>query len=254
MQSAFRDAMLDPATAAPQGLRDGQGRPAGKRFDVYRNNVAVSLTEALEAAFPVVRKLVGDDFFRAMAGVFLRAHPPTSPLMMHYGAAFPDFVAGFDPAKGLPYLPDMARLEQALRRSYHAADATPVPADALGQIPPEDLESLRFSWAPAMQIVASPYPIVSIWQRNSDLPTEGAATGPETALITRPGFDPRVRRVPNPASPVLVRLIAGDPLGEALDAAGDGFDLAALLGLILSEATVTGLATDTHSAPNQEVD
>lgn len=112
-QSAFHAALMDAARPVPEGLRDPAGRPAGKRFDVYRNNVAVSLTRALETGFPVLRKLVGAEFFSAMAGVYLRTHPPTSPLLQQYGQDMPGFLRGFPPAKSLPYLPDIARLELA---------------------------------------------------------------------------------------------------------------------------------------------
>ena len=101
-QSDFRAALLDPSCPAPDGVQNPDGVPATKRFDVYRNNVAVSLTDALETAFPVVNKLVGTDFFRAMAGVYLRAHPPSSPVMMFYGDEMPDFLAGFGPAQSVP--------------------------------------------------------------------------------------------------------------------------------------------------------
>ena len=96
-QTAFRKGLLDPGLPAPEGLQNPDGAQATKRFDVYRNNVAVSLSDALEAAFPVVRKLVGDEFFRAMAGVYLRKFPPSSPLMMFYGEHLPQFLKRFEP-------------------------------------------------------------------------------------------------------------------------------------------------------------
>lgn len=125
MQNTFAAALLNPEADVPLGLIDPQGRPVQKRFDVYRNNVASGLTRALEASFPVIRALVGEAFFGAMAVEFLRAHPPKSRLMMLYSDAFPPFLATFPPVADLAYLPDVARLEQALRESYHAADAPP---------------------------------------------------------------------------------------------------------------------------------
>ena len=130
-QSAFRAAILDADRPAPPDLLDGLGRPTAKRFNVYRNNVAVSLTEALEAGFPATARLLGDANFRAVAGRFLRASPPDSPLMMHYGAGFPDFLASLDALASMGYLADVARLEQALRTAYHAADHTALAPDSL---------------------------------------------------------------------------------------------------------------------------
>ena len=92
-QSAFRAALLDPDRPVPPGVTDPEGRPAGSRFDVYRNNVTASLTEALRQAFPVIRKLVGEEFFTAMVIAHVRAHPPRSPMLMLYGADMPGFLA-----------------------------------------------------------------------------------------------------------------------------------------------------------------
>lgn len=242
-QSAFRAALLDPSSPPPEGLRNPDGAQATKRFDVYRNNVAVSLTEALETAFPVVRKLVGNDFFRAMAGVYLRAHPPTSPVMMFYGAEMPAFLAGFGPAQSVPYLPDVARLELALRHSYHAADSAPVAPDALGQIEPDDLPGVVFGFAPSVHLIPSTYPLHSIWWAN----THGGQNNPhaEPTLVTRPELDPQLDALTQPQAAVIGALMAGEPLGVALRHGGAGFDLGPLLGLLLGRNAVTSLTTST---------
>ena len=154
-QSTFRAALLNPEAERPKGLTDGAGQPAGRRFDVYRNNVAVSLTEALETAFPVLRKLLGESNFKLLAAAFLRQHPPSSPLMMFYGAAFPAFLEGMEQLAHLKYLGDVARLELALRRAYHAADAAPIAPEALGALAPEELMAARLEFAPAVQLLRS---------------------------------------------------------------------------------------------------
>ena len=93
-QAAFAKALLDPQLPVPPHLRS-LGAPAGEdRFAVYRNNVMVALTEGLRDAYPVVCRLVGDEFFRAMAGIFARSHPPRSPVMLEYGDGFAEFIAG----------------------------------------------------------------------------------------------------------------------------------------------------------------
>ena len=230
-QTDFRAALLDPDLPAPNGLTDPQGRPAGRRFDVYRNNVSVSLTEALRTAFPVIRQLVGDEFFSAMAAVFLRAHPPQSPLMMFYGAEMPEFLATFEPVSHLGYLPDIARLELALRHSYHAADATPVPTAALETLPPDQFVASRLEFVPAIRLIRSKWPVHAIWQANT---RGGPKPVPqaEDVLIARPEFDPDPMLLPQGAGDFIAALMDGQTVGDALEAAGQ-FDLTATLGLLI---------------------
>lgn len=240
-EAAFAAALLDPDRAAPPDLTDGAGRPAGRRYDVYRNNVTVSLCDALEQAFPVLRALVGDEFFRAMAQVYARAHPPASPLMMFYGAQMPAFLAQFAPVAHLPYLPDVARLELALRESYHAADAAPVDPAALAALPPEQLGQLRLRLAPAPRLLVSDYPIGSIHRAHVDAAAPAPAPGPEAVLIVRPGFDPVPHIITPKAASFVAALAKGQPLELALDAAGEGFDPGPTLGLLLTGGAVAAL-------------
>ncbi|MGS0757134.1 HvfC/BufC family peptide modification chaperone, partial [Roseateles sp. GG27B] len=118
----------DPQRPTPSGVRVWNGSDPSARLAVYRNNVVSSLVDALAETFPVVEQLVGSEFFRAMAVLFVRQAPPRSRVLAHYGQAFPSFIADFEPAQGLPYLADMARLEVARVAAYHAADADSVSA------------------------------------------------------------------------------------------------------------------------------
>ncbi|MBZ0122718.1 MAG: DNA-binding domain-containing protein [Roseovarius sp.] len=239
-QSTFHDALLDAAQPVPEGLTDGQGRPAGKRFDVYRNNVAVGLTEALELSFPCIRRLIGEENFKRVAGAFLRRHPPRTPMLMQYGADFPAFLDDFAPLSHLGYLPDVARLEQALRLSYHAADATPADAAQLARIAPEALAETRLELAPAVRLVRSAWPVHAIWAFNMEdgpKPQPGA----QAVLITRPDFDPAMTAVDAATGEFVAALAEGETLGgahrRATGAAAD-FDLAAALSLLLSGGAI----------------
>lgn len=239
-QADFSAALLDPALAVPAGLTDPAGRPAGRRFAVYRNNVAASLTDALMTGFPVLVSLLGDAFFRAMAGVFLRAHPPRERLMAGYGADMPGFLAGFPPVAHLPYLPDVARLELSLRESYHAADAAPVDAGRVAELPPARLLAARLRLAPAVRLVRSDWPIHGIWAAN----TSGApapAMKAESVLVVRPAFDPAPHLLPQGGAAFIAALMRGDPIGTALSEAGEAHDLAATLGLLIGQGAITDL-------------
>ena len=111
------------------------GRPVGLvHRDVSPHNVLVSLTDALKANFPVVCAVVHERFFAYAADAFIRAHPPASPCLSEYGAAFPEFLRGFAPARRLPDLFDLARLEWAVLRAANAPDAAPIAAESLRHV------------------------------------------------------------------------------------------------------------------------
>lgn len=237
-QAAFAAALRDPEAPVPAGLADPFGQPAPRRFAVYRNNVAASLTRALEAAFPTVRLLVGEAFFGAMAGDFLRANPPDTPLLMQYGAAFPAWLETFPPVAHLAYLPDVARLDQALRESYHAADSTPLPEAEFQRLLGEDIAGLRMRLAPSLRLVRSRWPVQSIWAAHHEggpPPRPGA----EDVLVLRPGFDPRPHRLPAGGGAFLAGLLQGRSLGDSLE--GAAVDLAAVLGLLIAGQAIVGV-------------
>ena len=243
-QTQFRKAVFDPDLPAPAGLSNGRGTPAAARFDVYRNNVAVSLTEAVETGFPVIRKLIGEQNFSAIAGVFLRQHPPASPVLFLYGDEFPQFLRGFEPLQHLGYLGDVAAVEMAMRHSYHSADAAPIDPARLGEIPPERLGDLRLTLAPSLRLVRSPWPIYDIWAFNTYDDQPKPRHEAQDALITRAEFDPKPHLLPKGGAELILALQAGQTLGEAAGAAqavDEGFDLGPLLTLLLSENTVTSI-------------
>jgi hypothetical protein len=238
-QTQFAEAIMDAGRPAPDGLGDAHGGPAGKRFDVYRNNVAVSLTQALETGFPILRKLVGDDFFKAMAGVFLRAHPPEHPRLQLYGQRLPGFLASFEPVAHLPYLPDIAKLELGLRQSYHAADVTPLSMEGLD---PNEVLALKPRVAPATLVVQSRYPIYAIWRANSDPDAPKPTGGGQDVIITRPGFDPVPHLLPI-GGVAFARLLKGRmSVAEAMaatQAAEPKANISALLSLFVSTGALT---------------
>ena len=218
-QSDFAGALLAPDRPVPDGLTDPKGRPSEKRFNVYRNNVVVSLSDALETAFPVIRKLVGEEFFRAMAGVHVRAHPPKRAVMMGYGEDMPDFLEAFPPVAHLPYLPDVARLELLLRESYHAADHHPLPAEAFGDIAPDDLMVRKFALAPSLRLLRSEHPVYGIWRANTNESKDAASVASQDVAIVRRDLDPEPVPLPPGGFAFFSALRSEEPFGVAYDAA-----------------------------------
>ena len=228
----FASALLDPARATPADVVGPKGKAAAKRYNVYRNNVTVSLIDALAATYPAVQRITGVEFFRAMARAHLRATPPTSPLLFEYGRDFPTFIAGYAYAQDLPWLADIARIERAWLDAYHAADAPPLPAPVLAAVPADGLADLTCTAHPATSIVRSAYPAVAIFAMNR---AEGPVTPlhsstAEDALITRPDMEVVVRLLPPGGAVFLKSLTDGETLGAAAAMAlaeAPSFDLAA---------------------------
>jgi len=148
----------------------------------------------------------------------------------------PEFLAAFPPVAHLPYLPDVARLELALRAAYHAADAAPLDPAVLGALAPETLEVTRLTFAPAVRLVRSGHPVHGIWAANSDPAAPRPRPGPQAALVTRPGFDPVVDPLGPEDGDLVARLMEGQPLGQA---AASGGDIASVLSLLLSRNAIT---------------
>lgn len=242
-QSSFRAAILDPSRPVPAGLRRFDGRNAGARFDVYRNNVVAGLIAALEVSFPVVRKLLGGDNFRVMAADYVRKHPPGMPLMMHFGGELPKFLAGFAPVSHLGYLPDVARLELALRQSYHAADSQPVAPDRLAALAPERLLAARFKLAPSLRVLASDWPVHAIWRYNTEDGAPKPAMRPEDVLIGRREFDPAPVLLPAGGADCLAALLAGQPFQTAIEPLAEA-DIGAVLAALLGQNAITDIIED----------
>ena len=220
-EQSVAQALLDCGGPVPHGIVARNGQSAARRFSVYRNNVVAGLVNAIEARFPAVKKIVGRDFFVAMARAFVVAQPPRSPLLATYGDEVADFIDSFEPARELPYLADVARIEAARTHAYHAADATPVGASQLKALGADVLVELRVDLHPSLAIVRSGYPVVTIWAMNSgerDLaPIENWSA--EDALIVRPHLEVKVRLLP-PGGAVFLRALGeGRSLDEAAEVA-----------------------------------
>src|SRR5215472_15913750 len=230
--AAFAEGLTDPARAIPGDVVGPQGKAAIKRYNVYRNNVTVSLITALAATYPAVQRITGVEFFRAMARFHVRATPPTSPLLFEYGKDFPAFIERYEHAQDMPWLADTARIERAWLDAYHAADLPPLSPDALAAVPSDRLGDLVFTAHPAACIVRSVYPAVAIFSMNR---VEGPITllrsnAAEDALITRPDMEVAVRLLPSGGATFLKALIEGETLGAAAAAASantPSFDLPA---------------------------
>lgn len=162
-QHDWMDALQRPAGASASGLRDVRDIA---RFEVYRASFEANLGNALRDTYPVVHRLVGDDYFSQVARAYLRAHPSRSGDLHAFGAEFGAFLATLDSAADLPYLPDVARLEWLAHQAFHAADAQPLTLDVLAGLPSDAYGNLCL--LPSARLMHSAFPVHRIWQVNQE--------------------------------------------------------------------------------------
>lgn len=196
-QDDFADALMAPADVVPHSPQIAAlARQPG--FAVYRNTVMTGCIDALQANYPAVARLVGEEWFRAAAAIYSRAHLPLHPSLLDHGRGFAEFLAGFEPARELAYLADVARLDRCWTEAHIAADAAPVAAAAVARLTTDELAAAVLQPHPAARWAwFAEAPIMTIWARNrsstsamgdgdADNDAPEIAWHGEGALITRP--------------------------------------------------------------------
>ena len=248
--AAFSSALLRADLETPSLVIGPKGKSTTKRYNIYRNNVTVSLINALAAVFPAVQRITGVEFFRAMARSYVCETPPRSPLLFEYGQSFAEFIERYEHASQMPWLADVARIERAWLDAYHAADGDSLSVYDLAHAPSERLADLTLSPHPATRIIRSRFAAVTIFAANRTESPFGEinAAEPEYALITRPEYDVVVRRLLPGSVEFLLALLDGRPLGAAVASAlkvAPSFDIAAsIAGMIEAGAFVTAKIGD----------
>ncbi len=242
-QSTFRQALLNHKnTDAATFIRSIKASDAEARFDIYRNNVRTSLIEVMRSAFPAVNYFAGDDNFTYAANRFLEVEPPRIPRLYAYGDQFPKFLQHFAPAQEMPWLPDLARLEWACQESLFAADADSLSIKNISQL--NDAASVRLAFIPSLRVVASSYPVLSLWEQarerpdiNSHRPLPNLTKPGETILLVRPQDDVEFHRLLPGEVALITAIRDGRDLAGALEAALEaqpGQDLGYILAVLIA--------------------
>ncbi len=221
-QDAFARTLLDSSAPPDAHIANLVSQPA---FAVYRNTVMKGCIDAVQANFPAVTRLVGEEWMRAAAADYVRTAPPTDPALLHYGASFADFLAHFEPAAEFPYLPGVARLDRCWIEAHTATDENAIDPAVLAALAPERLANAilrphaaaRWAWFPGA-------PIYNIWSGNRG----------DAAFDSQPVWK---------ADGVLITRPRNVVTWIELDAAGYAFMDACAAGLTVADAADAALAT-----------
>jgi hypothetical protein len=189
---------------------------------IHRNTIWQAWLDGMADAYPICRRLVGDDAFFHAARAYLLDHPPETAALKWIGAGFADHLANRQALTAIPYLPDMARLERAWLEAFHAPDQSILTLEDMTNIPTEQLLDCVITLHPSVRFISSLYPIGRIY----DLHESGDIDQPDLSvtlveqqaylIVTRPGLDVKMHTVSGDCFRLGQRLEAGQSIGEAL--------------------------------------
>jgi hypothetical protein len=255
IQSTFGAALIGGAERDILPWIAAAGVDPARRLSIYRNNVFSNYRSTLRQVFPVVERLVGEEFFRRTADYYIARCPSSCGDLNRYGERFPEFLAGYHPAAALRYLPDVARLEWLIEESFQAADHPPLGIERISRIDPQDYLGLRFRLHPACRLFHSPYPVRRIWHVNQPdwrgEPDVDLSEHADWLLVRRDGFEVRIEPLPPAEFLLLAALSRGEPLGAALEATSDG-DADVDLGDVIARHVAGQTIVDVVASPRVE--
>lgn len=200
---AFARALADLEVAAPWQLASLSEAQFTERFTIVRNSVQAGRIDALRQVFPAIERLVGADYFTALAALFSREHPPRSAVLHEYGEGLAEFIEHFPPLADWPFLGDVARLEWARLRAFHAADMPPLQLAGLTEEELLHLLDISLQLHPSVTLLRSVYPLFTLWRGGE--PPYSNWKG-ENVLVWRQGLQLMTRSVSDESADLLEQL------------------------------------------------
>lgn len=155
LQAEFAEAIMS------NEVRSDLIRPA-MNISIHQNNIFSSLLNTLKDIYPLITKLIGEDFFRVTAKEYINCYPSCSGNLHDYGEYFSDFLAEYQPLHDLIYLAEVAQFEWACHTVCFAAEHAPLSIEKLQQFNPDQYEQLHFTLHPASQLIKFHFPILRI--------------------------------------------------------------------------------------------
>ena len=237
-------AFSNPGQPCPANLKTGKHLPATNGLNIYRNTIAHGLITTLESNFPKTRAVLGPKNFYSLARLYASKEKPTSSLLYKYGVGFSKFLQKIPALSELGYLPDLARLEQHIRLSYHARDCALYNWENLLKHQDTDLLTACCQFDAACFIIPTYWPLGTIYRKaQSGAPTRHPKrlSSASAILVTRPEFDPQITTVPEELIKFLDALAAGHTFQTACNigkTSGPAFTLKAGLQFLVNANSV----------------
>lgn len=250
-QLAFADAVLFDSDERIGMLIDGGLFSPSERIAIYRNNARIGFLSTMEAAFPVVKQLGGDDWFEQTIRRYQQRHPSSSGNLHHVGERFAGYLLAELDGSSHAYFADIARLEWAYQEVLVAEDSSKFDVSTLAHVPPERYGALQFQLHPATRLISSCFPILKLWQAHRDDSATGSANldtidmnAGENVLVLRRPTHVELRALPLNEFRLLQTFASGATLEHALN--DDELDAISGLTRVAQLGALGGFTFDTR--------
>jgi len=157
------------ASPASQPASSSSAAPSPQdKLQIYQHCIEVGHQKVLAAAFPAIKRLLGEDFFYPLCDRFFWDRPVAAPDLNDYGEEFSAFLQDFPALQDYPYLGDVAKVEWVWQRIWYEKEDAPFDFAGFEKASAQEDFSPRFRLASAAGFVWSSYPVVTIWQANRE--------------------------------------------------------------------------------------
>ena len=163
--------------------------PVEQLLSLYRNNFYVSLTDYLKGCFPSINALVGEEFFEQLAKAYIIQKPLANPNIELYGEGFCRFINDLEQTRSLPYLAGIAALDWGFDRAKAVTEIASFPFVKLDGLDQQQQLKICFQMSAETLLVASDYPLLSIWQGVAKDCLEGIDMQSAEYLILHPSAE-----------------------------------------------------------------
>ena len=192
-------------------------------FDIYRKNTHGARLAALEQAYPVCVRILGDSVFRSIAREFVSRDDQDHSDLNTYGENLHLHIQQLIGGRRLPpdfsYLPDLARLEFMLHRAYYADDDPQFDFAAFEQALNNGID-ISFQLSSTLGLLTSVYPLYQIWENNrsqTDSHEVTAIDSKQYLVIHRTAVRPAVTAVEHDTYRLLTAMTGASSLNQLLD-------------------------------------
>ena len=186
-----------------------------QRVGIYHGMYMLRMVEALEADYAAVADFLGEHAFGHLVEGYVQRFPSRSYTFNRLGDKLPEYVAD-STIKQRTFLNDLSRLELAMTQVFDEAEAEPLPADAIAAVPPDRIESIRFTPIPALRLLAFRYDANEAFQSFREGGQIRPRRGKSWLAVHRRDYSVYRTPLSQEAFTFLGTLISGETIGSAI--------------------------------------